>query len=221
MSKKVALIHTGFALVEVLKDLFREILPDVEVINIVDDSLLRDVLKKDKVDEKVTKRVCSYIVAAEIAGADVILNVCSSVSETVDVARLLVEIPIVKIDEPMAEEAVKKGTQIGVVATLATTLDPTIRLIERNARKIKREISIKRLLCEGAFDALMAGDSSKHDQIVLEGIRKVSNEVDLIVLAQGTMARLTKQLSPEIKVPVLSSPRSGIERVKEILTHTD
>lgn len=39
MNHKVALIHTGPVLVEPQKHLFLDILPDTEIINIVDDSL--------------------------------------------------------------------------------------------------------------------------------------------------------------------------------------
>jgi len=41
----------------------------------------------------------------------------------------MVGIPVVRVDEPMAEKAVQTGTRIGVAATLATTLKPTTELI--------------------------------------------------------------------------------------------
>ena len=78
MKKKVALIHTGFALVEVLTKLFNSIIPEAELTHIVDDSLLREVLDKGKVTNPVRRRMLSYFKAAEDYNADVIFNVCSS-----------------------------------------------------------------------------------------------------------------------------------------------
>lgn len=217
MKRKVALIHTGFVLVKNLTDLFIKLALPAELINIVDDSLLKDVIAAGKVNKGVIRRMCGYMIAAEVAGAEVILNVCSSVSEVVDVAENLVNIPIIKIDEPMAEMAVEKGENIGVLATLKTTLDPTCRLLEKKARAIDKEIHIKRDLCPGAFDRLIAGDLQKHDTMVLERIRRLSKQVDLIVLAQGSMARLVPQLKQETSIPVLTSLESGVKRIGDVL----
>jgi hypothetical protein len=42
--------------------------------------------------------------------------------------------------------------------------------------------------------------------------------VDVIVLAQATMARVASALSPEERpVPILTSPRSGVRRAGEAL----
>jgi len=217
MTKKVALIHTGFALVEVLKNLFGEIMPSVEVINILDDSLLREILKEKKITKPVIERMISYFKSAECCKADCILNVCSSVGEVADIARMIINTPIVKIDEVMAEEAVKKATSIGVAATLQSTLDPTCRLLEKKANDIGKKITITRTLCPGAFEELISGNAKKHDDIVLGEVKKLSGRVEIIVLAQGSMARLAGSLDSKLLPRVLSSPRSGVMEVKRVL----
>ncbi|MCL5072145.1 MAG: aspartate/glutamate racemase family protein [Actinobacteria bacterium] len=217
MAKKVALIHTGFALVEVLKNLFSEIMPGIEIINILDDSLLREVLKEGSVTKPVIKRMISYFKSAEVYKVDAILNVCSSVGEVADIARIIIDTPIVKIDEKMAEEAVARSSNIGVAATLKTTLDPTCRLLEKKAEGIGKKITITRTLCPGAFEELINGNGRKHDEIVLKEIEKLSGSVEIIVLAQGSMARLTDSLSGELSSRVLSSLRSGVMEVKRVL----
>ncbi|MCG8402993.1 MAG: aspartate/glutamate racemase family protein, partial [Firmicutes bacterium] len=127
--KKAAVIHTSFVSVNDLKDLFNEIIPSVKMINIVDDSLLPEVLENGGLTNSVTRRICTYAMEAEAMGADIILNQCSSVGEAVDVARKLIKIPYMKVDEPMAEEAVGIGGDISVIATVPTTLGPSVRLI--------------------------------------------------------------------------------------------
>ena len=160
----------------------------------------------------------SHMLAAETAGCDVILNCCSSVGDAVDLARPMMRVPIVKIDDAMAEEAVKKATAIGVLATVPTTLDPTARLIERKAAEAGKSIGITKELCAGAFEILQSGDAKRHDEMVLEGIRSIAQKgVDVVVLAQASMARLVPQLGSDVGVPVLSSPHSAAQRVKQVL----
>jgi len=183
----------------------------------VDDSLLEEVMGSGGLTEGVTKRICAYASLAEGMGVDAILNQCSSVGEAVDVARKMIKVPYLKIDEPMAEEAVKIGGRISVVATVATTMDPSVRLIERTAEKMGKSIEIKRCLVDGALEVLMKeGNRQKHNDMVLEAINRIEDESDVIVLAQGSMIVLLPYLK-HIKVPILSSLRSGVERLRKVL----
>lgn len=215
--KKTALIHTGFALVEVLTNLFKEIIPDVEIIHILDDSLLREVLKNGKVTKPVINRMLNYYKAAEYYNVDCILNVCSSVGEVADIARQIISTPIVKIDEMMAEEAVSRSSNIGVAATLKTTLNPTVRMIEAKAALAGKKINITRTVCPGAFEELMNGNAAKHDEMVLKCIDELSSKVDTIVFAQGSMARLVSSLDKNLVDKILTSPKSGVMEVKRVL----
>jgi len=217
MKKKVALIHTGFALVEVLTKLFNKIIPEAELTHIVDDSLLREVLARGKVTNPVRSRMLYYYRAAQDYRVDVIFNVCSSVGEAADAAAQVIDTPIVKIDEVMAEEAVKRAQKIGVAATLKTTLDPTCRLIEKKAKEAGKDISIERTLCPGAFEKLMEGNPQEHDRIVLEGVKELAKKCEVVVFAQGSMARLKDSLEDDLKDKVLTSPESGVRRAREVL----
>jgi len=215
--KKVALIHTGFALVDVLTKLFKQYIPEAELTHIIDDSLLREILANDGVTKPVTARILNYYISAERYKVDCILNVCSSVGEVADIARKIISTPIVKIDEVMAAQAVGRSANIGVAATLKTTLEPTIRMIEAKAAALGSKIKITRTVCPGAFEELMRGNASKHDQMVLNCVSKLSEKVDIIVFAQGSMARLVSSLSEDLAARVLTSPKSGIMEVKRVL----
>ncbi|MDR3643758.1 MAG: aspartate/glutamate racemase family protein [Clostridia bacterium] len=216
MAKKVGIIHTSFVSVDYLKSLFAEILPEVELFNIVDDSMLAEVSKVGHITPAIIRRICKYALEAEALGADLILNQCSSVSESVDVAKQLIHIPYVKIDEAMAEEAVKIGGTISVVATVESTMGPSTRLIERAAERMGRKVTIKKCLVDGAMYVLIREGKEKHNQLVKSVVEKAAAESDVVVLAQGSMVVLLDDLK-EIKTPVLSSPRLGVLRVKETL----
>ena len=198
MRKTLALIHTSFVFLNVETSLMRmlsEALPDVRIVNIVDDSLLADVMKEGKVTPAITRKMCHYVLAAEQTGAQAILSLCSTIGDTIDVARKLVSIPIMKIDEAMAEKAVAEGEKIGVLATVPTTLDPTIRLIHSKGSDTNKQVKTERLLCEGAFQILMSGDKARHDQMVMEKASSAAKGVDAFALAQASMARLESQIA--------------------------
>jgi len=214
--KKVVIIHTSDVSVKDLKNLFTELAPGICVRNIVDDSLLAEVLENGVVTTAVKKRICAYALQAEVIGADLIFSQCSSVGEAADIAAELVHVPLVKIDEKMAEVACKTGDRIGVIATLQTTLGPTVRLIKRTAEKLNKEIQITEKLCEGAFDLLRSGDIKTHNKMVIKAIQELTEKVDVIVCAQGSMVPLLAELG-ETPIPVLTSPRLGVERAVEVL----
>lgn len=57
-----------------------------------------------------------------------------------------------------------------------------------------------------------------HDRIVREGLLSLMLDVDVIVLAQASMARVVDSLpDEERKVPILSSPKLGIEAARQVL----
>ena len=210
-------LHTTFATVDLLRGIFAEIMPDVRIVNVADDSLLADVRIAGGVTPSVTRRLIGYGVLAQASGADAIFNCCSSVGEAADLLARSVDIPVVKIDDAMASEAVQAAGRIAVMATVATTLGPTERLLHAKASQAGKKIETKTYLVEGAFDALMGGQKELHDSLVLAAIESAARENDAVVLAQGSMARLVPALSGRVNVPVFSSPRSGIEALKRAL----
>jgi len=214
--KQVFIIYTSDVAVKDMNSLFKELAPEVIVRNIIDDSLLPEVLDNGGVTKNIIKRICAYALQAEIAGADLILNQCSSVGEAADIAAELVNIPLVKVDEKMAEVACQTGEKISVVATLETTLGPTVRLIKKKAEKMNKDVRITEKLCEGAFDLLRSGDKKSHNEIVINAIKGLTKKVDVVVCAQGSMVALLDELG-ETPVPVLTSPRLGVERAVEVL----
>lgn len=214
--KKVFALHTGPVLVDVIRSLFEELLPADRLVNIVDDGLLTDVRSAGGLTPQLARRLVSYGLAAEAAGADAILNCCSSVGEAAEALASLVSIPVVRIDRAMADAAVSSGTRIAVLATLATTLDPTERLIQRRAAAMNKSVVTMRFLADSAFDALLRGEAARHDEIVKSELERATQSNDVVVLAQGSMARLIDGMSAG-GVPVLSSPRSGVESLREAL----
>ncbi len=215
--KKVGIIHTFLYSVEDLKSLFAEIVPEVEMVNIIDDSLLKEVLANGSPTPAVVRRICNYAQELEQIGCDAILNQCSSVGEVSEIAQKLISIPYVKVDEPMAKEAVETGKKVGVVATAHSTLGPSARLVENKAKEMGEDTVVNRCFAEGAYDALLKeGDKAKHDRILMETIDKAVADNDVVCLAQGSMFSLVPKCKDK-RVPVIHSFRSGVEQLRPLL----
>jgi aspartate/glutamate racemase len=217
-TKTLGLIHTSATLVPVFQQLCTQYLPGVQVFNIVDDSLIKNVIRNNALLPETARRVVDYAGSAEAAGADFILYTCSSIGAAVETAARLTTVPVLRVDQPMADQAVRTGKRIGVIATLPTTLEPTSDLVKRRAAAAGKEIELQSRLCEGAFDALMRGDTETHDRMVAEALKELSSQVDVIVLAQASMARVVEGLNEaDKKVPILSSPAIAIQHLATIL----
>lgn len=214
----LAIIHTTPATVELLKALAAEILPTYDVINLVDDSILPQLARNGGDVSQIEGRLLQYAQIASDTGADVILEACSSVGEVVSKMAESVSIPVVRIDDAMAEAAILRGQRIGVAATLPTTLNPTKRLLEAKAQAAGKTIEIETALADSAYRKLMAGDRDGHDSDLAEVLLKLAQEVDVVVLAQASMARVIPMLPPELQDKILTSPRLGMERVKAVVS---
>lgn len=216
--KQLGLLHTSATLVPVFENLCKSKLADVSVFNLVDDSLIKDVIKNGRLRPPTARRVAQHIAAAEDAGADLIMVTCSSIGPAVETAATLASVPVLRVDQPMAYRAVTLGRRIGVIATLQTTLEPTADLIRRCAQSAAQEVTITASLCEGAFDALMRGDAKAHDEMVASTLRQMTADVDVIALAQASMARVVEAL-PETdrRIPILASPPLAVDYLATIL----
>ena len=212
---KLAIIHTTPATVESMKALAAEILPGCDLVNFVDDSILPQLASNGGDLHEVEERLIHYTRFAEQVGADVILEACSSVGEVVTKMQAAVSIPIVRIDEAMAEEAVQRGNRLGVAATLKTTLAPTARLLQAKAAAAGRQVEITPLLIEDAYQKLMAGDREGHDTLLIEKLQELSRDMDVVVLAQASMARVLPGIPTAERGKFMSSPRLAMQRVKK------
>lgn len=217
--KRLFLLHTSATNVPVFEQLCKEKLPTVAVFNMVDDSLIKDVIAHNCLRPQTARRVAQLVAAAEDAGADHIMVTCSSIGRAVETAATLASVPVMRVDRPLAEQAVATGPRIGVIATLATTLDPTADLVTRCGAEAGKQIELTARLCDGAFDALMSGDPQRHDEFVLAALQELSSQVDVIALAQASMARVVNSI-PEAdrRIPILASPPLAVDRLAQILS---
>ncbi len=218
MARSLALIHTVVGLVPVFDELLRRHLPEWQAFNIVDESLLRNTIRDSQLTPQTRRRLAGHVWSAVDAGAEAILVTCSSLGPAVESTRPMCPVPLVRVDEGMANAALDMGERIGVLATLSTTLEPTVELIRNRALVMQRTPHIVARVCDGAFQRLSTGDREGHDRLVLHGLKLLAVNVDVVVLAQASMARvLGDEHAASIGIPVLSSPELGIAHFKSQL----
>lgn len=218
MTEKVGMVHSVASLVPVFNELASELLPGVEVIHLVDEGLLRDILASGQLTPSMARRFGLLASFAEESGAKIVMLTCSSLAPLVDEVKDTVKVPLLRVDEAMADEAVKLGERVGVIATAHTALKPTSDLVKVRATLQGKKVAVETVLCEGAFDALRRGDLETHDQTVKDKLNDLMGRVDVVVLAQASIARVAAQIPEEERsVPILSGPRLGVQRLKEKL----
>ena len=166
MGKRAAFIHTVTGLAEPFQQLATELLGDVEVFSLVDESLLRRTIRQGRLQTRTMRRLAGLVASVEDEGVDAILVTCSSLGPAVEAARPLCAVPLLRVDEPMVLQAVHGGDRIGVLATLSTTLEPTVSLVEQVATREGRDVAVTAQLCDGAFEAVTKGDVERHDALV-------------------------------------------------------
>lgn len=220
MKKKIAVIHTSLAVRERIDNEIRKQIPDADIHNIIDEKLLSEVMERGGIDSDIIRRMTLYVQAADSMGADIILNACSSVGEAFELAGKLTDIPCLKIDQAMAEQAVALGEKIAVYGTVATTLNPSVRLIQNVAQSMEKQVEVTPYLIDGAFQILQEQGPQKHNEMVLGKILETYDKHDVIVLAQVSMTVLIPEMG-EIRQPVLYSVVSGIEKLKKMLEDTN
>ena len=216
---KVGLIYTGNTpeLTELVEgEVKKQLGSSVEMFSLEDASILAETRDAGYVTANAAARLVTMFMKAVQEGCDAILNICSSVGETADSVQDLADyigVPIVRIDEEMCREAVRKGTRIGVMATLETTLEPTKNTIRRMSRACGRPVEIVDCLVENAFGL----DQDAFRARMTESAEKIADQVDVIVFAQGSMAYCEQYIADKVHITVLSSPRFGAAALRRAL----
>ena len=216
---RVGIVYTSTTpeLIETVNtELKKQLGEDVEFLNYEDPSILAEVRDAGFVTAGAAARLVTMLMQAVQDGAEVVLNCCSSVGEVADAAVSIGKftgVPIVRIDEEMCREAVRLGARIGVLATLPTTLEPTKHTIERVARELGKQVTLVDGLVEGAFGV----DQEQFKALLGKTAEQIRDQVDVILLSQGSMAYAETFLSETYGIPVVSSPRFGAAAVRSAL----
>lgn len=223
VTARAGLLHTVPALAGTFDAAVQRRLPDAQLVHLADPELLATAVR-DGVTPAVRERVGRHLRYLADGGADALLVTCSSIGEAVEEAARDLAVPVLRVDAPMAAEAVERAADAGradggrqgriaVLATLAATLGPTGRLIERAAAAAAADVAVTAVVVEGAVAARDGGDKATHDRLIRQAVGEA--DADVIVLAQASMAAAAADAGAA--APVLTSPEGGVAALVDAL----
>lgn len=215
---KVGLVYTSTTpeLIELVeKEVKNQLGENVELISYTDATILSETRDHGSVTRNAACRLIELFLKAAQEGAEAILNICSSVGEVADCVQDMAKyigVPIVRIDEEMCRDAVRYGKRIAVLATLPTTLNPTKNTILRVAREMGREVD----LIDGLVD-VFGLNQEEFKKLLLNKARELKDQVDVILLCQGSMAYVEELIEADCGKMTVSSPRYGAAALRAAL----
>jgi Asp/Glu/hydantoin racemase len=215
----VALVHAVVPAMAPMRDTLARELPDVRVLNVLDEGLLSEVERRGGLARECVDRLATVVSLGIDAGASAVLLTCNAYSPVVgDIQSRFPGVPVLAVDQVMVDEAVSRARRIGVLATVAAGLEQQRTSLQQAAERMGKHIEIVASLHPDAMAALARGDGETHDRILLDALPALAQQVELVVLAQASMARLAPKLPPDLPVPVLTSPGLAVERLRQVLT---
>lgn len=217
-NKTLGIIHASIITVNAVQKYIDKYIPEVKIMHLADDTIQRDNIAAGpgNIPKVNYYKFVQYAHNLEEAKVDLILLACSTFNYAAELARPMINTPIMQIDRPMMEMAVQQGKRIGLLATLPTTVPSSERLLKIAAKEAGKEIEVHTVLCAEAFKEYEKGNIDKHNKLLLQEIDRLSNEVDVIVMAQLSMSALAPFIK-ESKVPVYNSGDTGFKRIREML----
>ena len=217
MTRTVGLIHAVIPAMQPVREAFAAGLPSVRVLNLLDEALLKEAERLGQITPDLVRRMTGLVALHQAAGAELVLFTCTAYSSFVDQVQAQSGIPVLPIDDAMLERALAEGSRLGVLATVAAGLEQQRQSIARVAAAAGKQVEIEAVLRPDAFVALNAGDVAGHDRILLDELRGLAEMVDVVILAQASMAGLMRSVPADLPVAVFSSPGLAVEKVKEML----
>jgi Asp/Glu/hydantoin racemase len=213
---RVVMIHAVAESIPPVKLAFQEEYPEAEVVNLLDEGLLLDF--GEQLTPKLRRRMSQVICYAAEYGADAVGLACSVYAPVVDIAKDLVDVPVVSSYGPVIAEAVAAGPRIGVIATVNATLRDSEFYLRQAAQELGVPVEPHPCLAEDLIPVLRQEGPDGFRRRLGEEVSRLAPEVDAILLGQFSMALALDHLRSVSPVPVLSPPHSSARKLKELLS---
>lgn len=206
---ELVFLHTAAVHVNTFDALLRELQPQVRARHVVREDLLAEAQRHGTDDPSIQTSVAAAVAGLDATPGSVVLCTCSTIGGLAEAAATSTPARVIRIDRAMAEKAAAAGPNILVAAALASTLAPTEALILEAASRAGVSVRITRRVVEDAWPFFVQGDFDSYLTRIAHAL-SASFDCDVVVLAQASMAGAA-ELCPDLSVPVLSSPRLGLE----------
>jgi Asp/Glu/hydantoin racemase len=215
-SPRIALIHATPVAIEPIVAAFKRLWPAAGTTNLLEDSLSADLAAEGRLTDTMIGRFVTLARYARGCGADAILYTCSAFGPAIEAARASLDIPVLKPNEAMLEEALKAGTRIGLIATFEPSIPALKAELDEMGRAKGVELKIETATVHGALAALHEGQPAEHDRLIAAAAARLE-DCQVLVLGQFSMASAAECIPGRPGRKVLTSPASAVMRLKQIL----
>ncbi len=213
---RIALIHALKVSIPAIEESFGRLWPEAKLMNLLDDSLSADLAEQGALTPAMTQRFLTLARYARSTGADGILFTCSAFGPCIEAcARDLPDIPVLKPNEAMIEEAIALAgpkARVGLLATFAPTLDS----MPPEFAAVAPGSTVVPALAAAALTALNKGDGPGHDREAAASALALK-DCDVIALAQFSLARAAAAVAEATGKTVLTTPDSAVRKLQRLL----
>ncbi|HEX6006290.1 MAG TPA: aspartate/glutamate racemase family protein [Burkholderiales bacterium] len=216
MSPRIALIHATPVAVEPIVTTFRRLWPEARTTNLLEDSLATDLAAAGRITDEIVERFVMLARYARRCGADAILYTCSAFGPAIEAAQAALDVPVLKPNEAMFDEALAAGTRIALLATFAPSIPALKSELEQMARRRNMALEITTQTIPSALKALHAGQSGEHDRLIAAAADELG-ACDALILGQFSMASAAPMIRMLPGRQVLTSPTSAVMQLKRVL----
>ena len=216
MKTRIALIHAVTVAMQPVQEAFRELWPEAECGNILDDSLSVDRERDGVLTAAMTQRILTLADYAAATGAAGILFTCSAFGEAIEAAAARAPIPVLKPNEAMFEAALMAGQRIGMLATFAPSVQSMEDEFHAMVKSRRLPATIETYCVPEAMAALKAGDAATHDGLIADAAPRFA-DCNAVLLAHFSTARAAPSVGAALDCPVLTSPGSAVIKLKSII----
>ncbi|MGY4831220.1 Asp/Glu/hydantoin racemase [Sphaerotilaceae bacterium SBD11-9] len=202
----IAFLHTAPAHVATFGALMRELAPELRVTHLVREDLLADAQAQGVGDPALAARVRAALGEGR---ARVVACTCSTLGGIAEATDTGGAFEVMRIDRAMADQAVRGGGVLRVVASVQSTLAPTAALLQSSAQRLGASITIEPMLVAEAWAHFLAGRQAGYIDSIVSAVLAAPRG-PTVVLAQASMAPAAAVLAAQ-GIEALTSPRLGVE----------
>ncbi len=206
----LAFLHTAPANEALFTSILKGFSPDLPVCHRVEPELLAKALAAGQVTPAVEVALADGLKTLRQGGAGLVVCTCSTLGAAVEAQGARLQVPVLRIDRPMAEQAVRIGANILVAACVKSTLGPTCALLSEAADGLAKAVRLNAHLVDDAWPLFEAGDHDRYAARIAQAVESNLSDHDAVVLTQASMAPAA-ELCGQLGVPVLSSPLLGAQ----------
>lgn len=215
-SPRIALIHATPVAIEPIVSAFKRLWPAARTTNLLEDSLSADLAAEGRLTDRMTERFITLGRYARGCGADAILFTCSAFGPAIEATRAALDVPVLKPNEAMLDEALAAGTHIGLIATFEPSIPSLKAELEELALKKGVKLTIRTSAVPAALAALHDGSPDEHDRLIAAAAESM-NDCEALILGQFSMASAADSIPARPGRKVLTSPASAVMRLKQAL----